>query len=112
MKPYYDKPRWTETDWLWAAIAAVCVSALLGNIAVWLLLRNSDGDPSSTSAGVQGDMCSRAVRAATAPTRWLPSRNRTSSQPSLTVVRDGNSRGSHCEPPSLPCSNGVCTSER
>jgi hypothetical protein len=47
------KPRWTETDWLWAAIAAVCLAALLGNIAVWLLLRDSDGNPSSTSAGVQ-----------------------------------------------------------
>jgi hypothetical protein len=49
-----DEPRWTETDWLWATIAAVCVAGLLGNVAVWLMLRDSDGDPSSTSAGVQG----------------------------------------------------------
>ena len=49
-----DKPRWTETDWLWATIAAVCVAGLLGNVAVWLMLRDSDGDPTSTSAGVQG----------------------------------------------------------
>jgi hypothetical protein len=49
-----DKPKWTETDWLWATIAAVCVAGLLGNVAVWLMLRGSDGDPSSTSAGVHG----------------------------------------------------------
>ena len=54
MKPDYDEPMWTDPRWLWAAIAAVCLAALLGNLAVWLLLRNSDGDPSSTSAGVQG----------------------------------------------------------
>jgi hypothetical protein len=54
MKPYYDEPMWTDPRWLWAAIAAVCVAALLGNLAVWLLLRDSDGGPSSTSAGVQG----------------------------------------------------------
>jgi hypothetical protein len=54
MKPYYDEPMWTDPRWLWAAIAAVCLAALLGNLAVWLLLRDSDGDPSSTSAGVQG----------------------------------------------------------
>jgi hypothetical protein len=48
-----DKPRWTETDWLWAAIGSVCAAGLLGNVAVWLLLRDSDGDPSSSSAGVQ-----------------------------------------------------------
>jgi hypothetical protein len=47
-----DKPRWTETDWLWAAIAAVCMVGLLGNFAVWLLLRDWDGG-SSSSAGVQ-----------------------------------------------------------
>ena len=54
MKPHYDEPMWTDPRWLWAAIAAVCLAALLGNFAVWLLLRDSDGDPSSTSAGVQG----------------------------------------------------------
>jgi hypothetical protein len=54
MKPYYDEPMWTDPRWLWAAIAAVCVAALLGNLAVWLVLRDSDGDSSSTSAGVQG----------------------------------------------------------
>jgi hypothetical protein len=54
MKPYYDEPMWTDPRWLWAAIAAVCVAALLGNLAVWLVLRDSDGNPSSTSAGVQG----------------------------------------------------------
>jgi hypothetical protein len=53
MKPEYDEPVRTDPRWLWAAIAAVCLAALLGNLTVWLLLRDSDGGPSSTSAGVQ-----------------------------------------------------------
>ena len=36
---------------LWAAIAAVCVLAVMGNLIVWLLVRGSDGDSSDTPAG-------------------------------------------------------------
>ena len=55
MSGYYDDPpRWTDARWVWAAIAAVCVVALLGNLAVWLLLRDSaDGSPSPNSGRAQ-----------------------------------------------------------
>jgi hypothetical protein len=54
MSNYYeDPPRWTDARWVWAAIAAVCAIALLGNLAVWLLLRDSDPTSSSASAETQ-----------------------------------------------------------
>jgi hypothetical protein len=54
MSNYYeDPPRWTDARWVWAAIAAVCAIALLGNLAVWLLLRDSDPTSSSASAEAQ-----------------------------------------------------------
>jgi hypothetical protein len=54
MRGYFEEPpKWTDARWIWAAVAAVCVVALLGNLAVWLLLRDSDGDSSSTGADMQ-----------------------------------------------------------
>jgi hypothetical protein len=54
MSNYYeDPPRWTDARWVWAAIAAVCAIALLGNLAVWLLLRDSDPASSPASAETQ-----------------------------------------------------------
>jgi hypothetical protein len=50
---YEDPPRWTDARWVWAAIAAVCAIALLGNLAVWLLLRDSNPTSSSASAQTQ-----------------------------------------------------------
>jgi hypothetical protein len=55
MKSDDDEPKWTDPLWLWTGIAAVCLVALLGNLVVWLLLRGSNGDASSSSAGVQAE---------------------------------------------------------
>jgi hypothetical protein len=53
MEPEYGETWWTDPRWVWAAIGSICLAALLGNLAVWLLLRDTDGGPSSSSAGVQ-----------------------------------------------------------
>jgi hypothetical protein len=72
MKSHDDEPMRTDPRWLWAGIAAVCLVALLGNLIVWSLLRDSDGDPSSTSAGVQAGPVQSAV--AECRSRWLQQR--------------------------------------
>jgi hypothetical protein len=48
---YDDESPWTNARLVWAAIAAVCVVALLGNFTVWLLLRGPDSDSAGQQSG-------------------------------------------------------------
>jgi len=46
-----NKVPWTDARMIWAAIAVVCLLAVLGNIVVWGLLHESDGGEQSVRAG-------------------------------------------------------------
>jgi len=56
MSGYYNEqpPKWNDARWVWAGIALVCVLAVLGNVTVWLVLRESPQDQETINASVQG----------------------------------------------------------